>query len=257
MNFVVVIPARYASTRLPGKALVDIAGKPMVVRVAEQAKKSGAAEVWVATDDARVEAAVRDHGHDVIMTAAHHASGTDRVAEVARLRGWDDNRIVMNVQGDEPRIPPALIRDVAAALEQDPDASISTAAFALDGIARVFDPNLVKVVLNKHARALYFSRATIPWARDAFATSQSHMPAGFSILGHIGIYAYRCGFLRDYANLAQPDIERFEALEQLRALWHGYAIAVTIAKAAPESDVNTAQDLEVVRQLFAQESRRL
>ncbi len=257
MDFVVVIPARYASTRLPGKALLDIAGKPMVVHVVEQAKKSGAAEVWVATDDHRVEAAVKQHGHEVMLTAAHHASGTDRLAEVAGARGWNEDRIVMNVQGDEPRIAPALIRDVAQVLNDDPGASMSTAAFPLDSAARAFDPNLVKVVLDKHGRALYFSRATIPWARDGFARTKDALPAGVPLLGHIGIYGYRCGFLRGYPTLAQPDIERFEALEQLRALWHGFSIAVTLSHHAPEPGVDTPQDLEDVRRLFAIDSRRL
>jgi 3-deoxy-manno-octulosonate cytidylyltransferase (CMP-KDO synthetase) len=257
MDFVVVIPARYASTRLPGKALLDIAGKPMVVHVVEQAKKSGAAEVWVATDDARVEAAVKQHGHEVLMTSVQHASGTDRLAEVARLRGWNEDRIVMNVQGDEPRIAPELIRDVAQVLNDDPEASMSTAAFPLDDAARAFDPNQVKVVLDKHGRAMYFSRATIPWARDEFARTKDALPAELPLLGHIGIYGYRCGFLRSYPNLVQPEIERFEALEQLRALWHGFSIAVTVSKHAPERDVNSPRDLEEVRRLFAEEARRL
>ncbi len=257
MDFVVVIPARYASTRLPGKALLDIAGKPMVVHVVEQAKRSGAAEVWVATDDRRVEQAVKSFGHDVMMTSAHHASGTDRLAEVAGVRGWNEERIVMNVQGDEPRIPPSLIRDVAKVLNDDPGASMSTAAFPLDSAARAFDPNLVKVVLDKHGRALYFSRATIPWARDEFARTKDALPAALPILGHIGLYAYRCGFLRAYPNLGQPAIEGFEALEQLRALWHGFSIAVTLSHHAPEPGVDTPQDLEDVRRLFFEEARRL
>ncbi len=257
MDFVVVIPARYASTRLPGKALLDIAGKPMVVHVAEQAKKSGAAEVWVATDDQRVELVVKRFGHEVMMTSALHASGTDRLAEVACVRGWNEDRIVMNVQGDEPRIPPSLIRDVARVLNDDPGASMSTAAFPLDSAARAFDPNLVKVVLDKRSRALYFSRATIPWARDDFTKSKDALPAGLPIYGHIGIYGYRCGFLRSYPTLVQPDIERFEALEQLRALWYGFSIAVTLSHDAPEPGIDTAQDLENVRRLFAQETRRL
>ncbi|MSQ60649.1 MAG: 3-deoxy-manno-octulosonate cytidylyltransferase [Betaproteobacteria bacterium] len=255
MDFVVVIPARYASTRLPGKALVDIAGKPMVVHVVERAKLSGAAEVWVATDDRRIEEAVKKFGHDVMMTSDRHASGTDRLAEVAGLRGWSEDRIVMNVQGDEPRIPPALIREVAQVLNDDPGASMSTAAFALANATRAFDPNLVKVVLDKHGRALYFSRATIPWARDEFARTKDSLPGDLPLLGHIGLYGYRCGFLRTYSTLSQPAIERFEALEQLRALWHGFSIAVTISHHAPESDVNTPEDLEHVRHLFGENAR--
>ena len=229
----------------------------MVVHVAEQARKSGAAEVWVATDDKRIEAAVKDHGHDVMMTASHHASGTDRLAEVASTRGWAEDRIIVNVQGDEPRIPPSLIRAVADALERDAHASMSTAAFALDTAQRAFDPNLVKVVLDKHSRALYFSRATIPWARDEFARSKDELPGGLSIFGHIGIYAYRCGFLRAYPTLERPAIERFEALEQLRALWHGFSIVVTFSQDAPEPGVDTPADLDNVRRIFASEAGRL
>lgn len=252
MDYVVVIPARYGSTRLPGKALADIAGKPMVVHVAEQARASGAAEVWVATDDTRVEQAVRSHGHAVMMTGTHHTSGTDRLAEVATLRGWHEDRIVVNVQGDEPRIPPELIRDVAQALDDDPQASMSTAAFPLDSAARAFDPNLVKVVLDRRHHALYFSRATIPWARDEFARGGQTLPSGLPILGHIGLYAYRCAFLRAYPTLERPAIEQFEALEQLRALWHGFTIAVTRSRHPPEPGVDTPEDLEYMRRQFTQ-----
>ena len=251
MDFVAVIPARYASTRLPGKALLDIAGKPMVVHVAERAQASGAVEVWVATDDERVLEAVSKHGHRCLMTAVVHSSGTDRVAEVAAKCGWPDETIVVNVQGDEPLIAPGLIRDVAAVLERSSDASMSTACHPLARPADLFDTNVVKVVLDARDHALYFSRATIPWARDAFASDCTRIPSGLPIYRHIGIYAYRCGFLRRYASLESPAMERFEALEQLRALWHGFRIVVTIAERAPEADVNTPDDLETVRRLFA------
>jgi 3-deoxy-manno-octulosonate cytidylyltransferase (CMP-KDO synthetase) len=251
MDFVVAIPARYASTRLPGKALLDIAGKPMVVHVADRAKASGATEVWIATDDERVLKAVAKHGHRCLMTAASHTSGTDRIAELAAQRGWSDTTIVVNVQGDEPRIAPGLIRQVAEMLERRSVTTMSTACHALHRHVDLFDANVVKVVLDTHGDALYFSRATIPWARDAFAADRAHIPAGLPIYRHIGIYAYRCGFLKQYSSLAPPDIERFEALEQLRALWHGFRISVAITDLAPEAGVDTPEDLETVRRLFA------
>ncbi|MBM3395464.1 MAG: 3-deoxy-manno-octulosonate cytidylyltransferase [Betaproteobacteria bacterium] len=251
LSFVVVIPARYASTRLPAKALADIAGKPMVVHVADQARKSGASQVVVATDDGRIQTAVAAHGHKAIMTSPHHASGTDRLAEVAAHQGWADDHIVVNVQGDEPRIAPELIHEVANTLAQDAQASMATAAFPLDSASRAFDPNLVKVVLDQRQRALYFSRAPIPWARDQYAKDRTALPPDLPIYGHIGLYAYRCGFLRSYPNMAQPPLEKFEALEQLRALWHGHTIAVTISRHPPDSGVDTAEDLEQVRRQFA------
>jgi len=251
MDFVVVIPARYASTRLPGKALLDIAGKPMVVHVAERAKASGAIEVLVATDDERVLNAVAEHGHRGVMTASSHTSGTDRIAEVALKRDWPDETIVVNVQGDEPRIAPSLIREVAAILARHGAASMSTACHALRRPADLFDANVVKVALGARGEALYFSRATIPWARDAFAVDRSRVPAGLPIYRHIGIYAYRCGFLKQYTELEPPAIERFEALEQLRALWHGFSIIVAVTDQAPEAGVDTPEDLETVRRLFA------
>jgi 3-deoxy-manno-octulosonate cytidylyltransferase (CMP-KDO synthetase) len=229
----------------------------MVVHVADRAKESGAAEVWIATDDGRVQKAVERFGHRAMMTSTLHASGTDRLAEVASLRGWEEDRIVVNVQGDEPRIPPELIRDVALALNEDAGASMSTAAHALEHAFHALDPNVVKVALDKRGRALYFSRATIPWARDHFSKTKDRLPPELPIYRHVGIYAYRCGFLRSYASLAIPEIERFEALEQLRALWHGFAIAVTIASHAPEPGVDTAQDLELTRLAFEREAGRL
>ena len=250
MSFAVVIPARYASSRLPGKPLLDIAGKPMVVHVAERAQASGAQTVCIATDDERILRAAQAHGHDAVMTRSDHASGTDRLAEVVQLRGWDPQRIVVNVQGDEPRIAPELIREVAQALAAHAQADMSTAAHPIRTAAELFDPNCVKVVLGRDGQALYFSRASIPWARDAFARDRGRVPEGLPVYRHIGLYAYRCAFLRDYAQLAAPAIERFEALEQLRALWHGYRIAVTITECSPEPGVDTPEDLETVRQLF-------
>lgn len=251
MDFVAVIPARYASTRLPGKALLDIAGKPMVIHVAERAQQSGASEVCIATDDARILEAAQDYGHDAVMTSAHHPSGTDRVAEVAQLRGWDEARVVVNVQGDEPRIAPELIREVAQLLERRSDADISTACHPVRTATELFDPSCVKVVLDHAGLALYFSRATIPWAREAFASSRERVPDGLPVYRHIGLYAYRCAFLRVYPKLAAPAIEKFEALEQLRALWHGYRIAVAVSERSPEPGVDTEEDLAAMRRRFA------
>lgn len=249
MDFVVVLPARHASTRLPGKPLADIAGKPMIVRVAERARESGAREIWVATDHEPVAEAARAHGFQAMMTRADHPSGTDRIAEVARTRGWPDDTIVVNVQGDEPRISPVLIRDVAGQLAGHESAAIATACHEITNDRDLFDPNVVKVVTDHAGFALYFSRATIPYARDWFRT-QSSIPPGLPAFRHIGIYAYRCSFLRAYASLAPAPIETFEALEQLRALWHGYRISVTVTAMAPEAGVDTPEDLERVRALY-------
>jgi 3-deoxy-manno-octulosonate cytidylyltransferase (CMP-KDO synthetase) len=258
--FLVVIPARYASIRLPGKPLADIAGKPMVVQVAERARASGAQSVWVATDDDAVLGAVREHGHQAMMTRTDHATGTDRIAEVAQRLALADDEIVVNVQGDEPLIDPRLIREVANALSDHAEASIATACHPLADLASMFNPNVVKVVLDHGGCASYFSRAPIPYARDAFANDapgaapgggQKPLPAGLPCYRHIGIYAYRAGFLRIYSQLKPAAIERFEALEQLRALYHGYRIAVAVTAHAPAAGVDTQADLERVRQAFA------
>jgi 3-deoxy-manno-octulosonate cytidylyltransferase (CMP-KDO synthetase) len=253
MDFVCVIPARYASSRLPGKPLLDIAGRPMVVHVADRARASGAAQVCVATDDERILEAVRGRGYEAVMTAKDHASGTDRLAEVAQHFGWAPQRIVVNVQGDEPRIAPALIREVAQTLSEHAEADMSTACHPLHGAGDLFDTNCVKVVLDRSGDALYFSRAPIPWARDAFARDRNSLPPGLPVYRHIGIYAYRCGFLLRYPQLSAPAIERFEALEQLRALWHGHRISVAVTAQPPEPGVDTPADLEAVRRLFAAE----
>ncbi len=249
-DFVAVIPARFASTRLPGKPMADIAGKPMVVRVAERAIESGAREVWIATDHAGVEAAAREHGFRALMTRHDHPSGTDRIAQVADARGWSDDTIVVNVQGDEPRISPVLIREMADLLRSHPDAAIATACHPIDRDEDLFDPNVVKVVTDRAGYALYFSRATIPFARDWFRESRT-LPPGLPVFRHIGIYAYRRAFLRAYASLEPAPIERYEALEQLRALWHGHRIAVGVTPHPPEAGVDTPEDLERVRALFA------
>jgi len=250
MAFRVVIPARYASTRLPGKPLADIGGQPMIVRVAAAARRARADGVWVATDDERIAAAVRQHGFDAVMTRADHASGTDRIAEVADQLQWDDADIVVNVQGDEPLLDPALIDAVAGALRDDAAAAMSTASHPLTTAADFFSPHVVKVVCDARGRALYFSRAPIPWDRDRFAENPEVLPADLPAQRHIGVYAYRVSFLRYFGQLAASPLERCESLEQLRALWHGYPIQVVSIDHPPAPGVDTAQDLERVRRLF-------
>lgn len=245
----IVIPARYASTRLPGKPLVDIAGLPMIVRVAAAATRAAAQGVWVATDDQRIAAVVRQHGFEALMTRADHASGTDRIAEVAEQLQWHDDDIVANVQGDEPLLDPALVEAVAAALRSDPGAAMATAAHPLTSAAEFFNPNVVKVVCDARGRALYFSRAPIPWDRDGFAGRREALP-GAPAQRHIGLYAYRVSFLRRFGQLAACPLESSEALEQLRALWHGFAIQVVSVGEAPPAGVDTPEDLERVRRWF-------
>ena len=251
MSFTVLIPARYASTRLPGKPLMDIAGKPLVVRVAERAQASGADRIVIATDDERIRAAAEQHGFDAILTRANHATGTDRLAEAAVALELDDKAIVVNVQGDEPLLEPTLIREVADELRSHGDASIATACHPIDDLQDAFNPNVVKVVLDHAGYALYFSRATIPWARDAFAAKRDKLPLGLPLYRHYGLYAYRVGFLRHYPSLTSAQIERFEALEQLRALWHGHRIVVRITTGTPAPGVDTQEDLDRVRALYA------
>jgi 3-deoxy-manno-octulosonate cytidylyltransferase (CMP-KDO synthetase) len=236
---------------LPAKPLADIGGKPMVVRVVEAAMRCSATEVWVATDDERVRAVVSSHGYRVLMTNPQHASGTDRLAEVATALDWADEEIVVNVQGDEPLIEPALIDSVAAILAADPAAAVATAAHPLVDPDDFFNSNVVKVVCDRDCRALYFSRAPIPWARDAFAVSPRLLPDNLGAMRHIGLYAYRAGFLRRYGQLAPSPLEGIEALEQLRVLWHGFVIRVARFDHPPEPGVDCAEDLERVRQRFA------
>ncbi len=251
MSFTVLIPARYASTRLPGKPLADIAGKPMVVRVAERAQRAGADRVVVATDDARIRAAVEAHGIGACLTRADHPTGTDRLAEAASLLGLADDAIVVNVQGDEPLLSPSLIRSVAEKIKAHSDAAIATACHPIADPGEAFNPNVVKVVLDAKGYALYFSRATIPWARDAFAATRETLPAGLPLYRHYGLYAYRGSFLRAFPALAPAPIERFEALEQLRALWHGSRIIVEITGGTPAPGVDTEEDLARVRAIYA------
>ncbi|NGZ87809.1 3-deoxy-manno-octulosonate cytidylyltransferase [Duganella aceris] len=245
MTFIVIIPARLASTRLPNKPLADLGGKPMVVRVAERAAEAGAARVIVATDHEDIRAACAAHGVEVSMTRADHPSGTDRIAEVARALNLPADAVVVNLQGDEPLIDPALLR--AAAERINADVPMSTCAHPLHDAADAFNPNVVKVVLDKAGRALYFSRATIPWHRDAFAQSKAALPAAYVPLRHIGLYAYRNDFLQAYPALEVSPLESIEALEQLRVLWHGFPIAVHVTDSAPAAGVDTPEDLARVR----------
>ena len=252
--FTVLIPARMASSRLPGKPLLDIAGLPMVVQVARRAAASGAARVVVAADDARILQACAAHNVQAIATRADHPSGSDRLAEACRLLGLDGGDIVVNVQGDEPLIAPQLINAVAALLAERQDASMGTAAHAISTLDELHNPNVVKVVLDARGLAHYFSRAPIPFARDHAGQdwwNSADALQGFAPLRHIGIYSYRAQFLRQFPTLAQAPTEVMEALEQLRALWHGHRIAVHIAASAPGPGVDTPQDLQRVRQLMA------
>lgn len=274
LAFHVVIPARFSSTRLPGKPMLLIGGKPMVVRVAEQAAQSGAEQIWIATDHQPIMAAMHEHCFKACMTRADHVSGTDRIAEVVAQHNWADDTIVVNVQGDEPLIPPALINAVAQHLHDHPECAMATACHPIHDEAAMRNPNIVKVVLDKDGNALYFSRAPIPYPRDTFkhlpsptgrdgvasslrrgraergGTGRGELPANITAMRHIGIYAYRASFLRTYSQLAPAAIEHIESLEQLRALWHGYKIGVTITRDAPPAGVDTEADLQVARQLF-------
>ncbi len=249
-GFVALIPARLASTRLPGKPLADIHGAPMVVRVAQRAAASGALRVVVAADDARIVAACGDHGIEAVLTANTHATGTDRLAEASELLALDDDAIVVNVQGDEPLVPPAVIKGVAALLARSRDCAMATAAYALTNAEEFFNPNVVKVVTDAVGHALYFSRAPLPWARGAFAADRISLPAGLNALRHVGLYAYRMAFLRRFPSLPRSPLEEIEALEQLRALWHGERIAVLRLEEMLPPGVDTAEDLELVRSLW-------
>ena len=252
IEFKVVVPARYASTRLPAKPLLDLGGKPMVARVAERAVLSGAQEVWVATDHADVYAAAERHGLSVLLTRADHPTGTDRLAEVVEKLGWNDDTIVVNVQGDEPLIAPELIAQTARQLAQS-GADIATVAHAIDNAADFFNPNIVKVVCKSNGDALYFSRATIPYARDHFARAagKETLPPALPAYRHIGLYAYRARFLRAYARLTPSPLEACEALEQLRALWHGFRISVVISDHLPMPGVDTPEDAARMQEWFA------
>ncbi|MEI7375559.1 3-deoxy-manno-octulosonate cytidylyltransferase [Dickeya chrysanthemi] len=244
MTFTAIIPARYASTRLPGKPLADIHGKPMVIHVMERARESGAGRVVVATDNADVARAVEQAGGEVCLTSPSHNSGTERLAEVIDRYGFTDDEIIVNVQGDEPLIPPVIIRQVAENLAGS-RAGMATLAVPITTCEEAFNPNAVKVVTDAEGYALYFSRATIPWERDRFAESRDSI--GDHFLRHIGIYAYRAGFIRRYVGWAPSQLEKIEMLEQLRVLWYGEKIHVAVAKEVPSVGVDTPEDLARVR----------
>ena len=251
MSFKIIIPARYASTRLPGKPLLDIAGKPMIQHVYERAIESEATQVIIATDDERIQQAAKSFGAQVCMTQANHPSGTDRLAEVAALYQFTDDDIIVNVQGDEPCLPAQLINQVAADLAQHPQADIATLYSQITQEKQVFDPNVVKVVMDAEGYALYFSRAPIPWMRDHF-DQQSTLPPELPHYRHIGLYGYRVSFLTHYAELSPCTLEQEESLEQLRALFHGKKIHLTKAGINPGHGVDTAEDLAEARMLLGQ-----
>lgn len=248
--FKTVIPARLGSSRLPGKPLLKIAGEPMIVHVCKRALEAGG-EVFVATDDFRIVDAVSGLEVKAVMTREDHASGTDRITEVAEREGWSDDTLVVNLQGDEPLMQPHLIRELAAALAEDTAASVATLAAPIGVADELFDPNAVKVVLNRLDHALYFSRAPIPWHRDRFKDSRDEIPENGTWLRHIGIYAYRAGFLRRYVGWPQSELERTEALEQLRILWQGEKIRVMTVPQPPHAGVDTPEDLERVCRILA------
>jgi 3-deoxy-manno-octulosonate cytidylyltransferase (CMP-KDO synthetase) len=250
VSFTVVIPARYGAARLPGKPLRELAGRPMIEHVYRRAMESGADEVIVATDDERIRRAAEGFGARVCMTEPAIPSGTDRIAAVVRRLGYADDRIVVNLQGDEPQMPPALLDQVAEDLAAHPEASIATLCVPIAELAALFDPAIVKVVMDARGYALYFSRAPMPWLREAFSTEPKTLPAEPAHHRHIGLYAYRAGFLREYAAWPPCPLERWELLEQLRALWHGRRVHVSLARRHPPVGVDTERDLErVAREL--------
>lgn len=250
--FKVAIPARWASTRLPGKPLIELAGRPMIRHVWERAMQSGAEEVVIATDDERIADAARSFGAEVEMTSSGHPSGSDRLAELADLRGWHDDTIVVNLQGDEPLTPPAILRQAAEELAAHPDAGISTLCTPITSAGQFHDPHVVKVVRDQAGYALYFSRAPIPWERDALDIETD--PGHGEAWRHIGLYAYRAGYLREYARSSPCALERIESLEQLRALWMGVRIHVGVAEELPGHGIDTPDDIAVVEALLARQN---
>ena len=251
MSFIVVIPARYASTRFLGKPLIDLNGKPMVVRVAERASQSSATQVLVATDDARIASACADHGVAHVMTRSDHPTGTDRLSEVVASLNLPDDAVVVNVQGDEPLIPANVIDQVASVLEASPHAAIATLCHPIHDAADVTNPNVVKCVISEIGEAMYFSRAPIPFARDAWRGGIDSIPVDLPMYRHIGLYAYRAGFLRRFPQLSIPTIERHEVLEQLRALAHGFRIAVAVVQEALPPGIDTPEDYERLKASYS------
>ena len=249
-DFHIVIPARHASSRLPGKPLLEIAGKPMLLHVVDRARECGAASITVATDDERIYDRMVDAHIHVIMTSSGHASGTDRLAEVVSRMGWQENEIVVNLQGDEPLMPPGIVRQVAENLDRHELASIATLCTPIENYEEMINPHAVKVVMDAAGYALYFSRAPIPWYRDGFGEEEQWMPSMTGCYRHLGLYAYRAGFLQRYAGWKTAPIEQCESLEQLRALWKGERIHVAVATQVPPAGVDTEQDLQRVRRIL-------
>jgi 3-deoxy-manno-octulosonate cytidylyltransferase (CMP-KDO synthetase) len=250
MSFRVIIPARHASTRLPGKPLIDISGKPMIQHVYERCLDSGTDSIHIATDDQRIYDAALKFGADVVMTSAEHRSGTERLAETVQKLGFDKQDIIVNVQGDEPLIPANLIQQVAEDLQSHPAANVATVCTPFHADDDVHNPNIVKVVRDREGFALYFSRASIPWERDAFAHDPKKPSGHYLHYRHIGLYAYRAGFLQTYVNWPECDMEIMESLEQLRVLWHGEKIHVSEALTIPPPGVDTEEELERVKRLI-------
>ncbi|MES9992214.1 MAG: 3-deoxy-manno-octulosonate cytidylyltransferase [Candidatus Thiodiazotropha sp.] len=252
MQFKVVIPARYASVRLPGKPLLELAGKPMIQHVYERALESGANEIVIATDNQQIADACRGFSADVCMTSAAHRSGSDRIAEVVSSRGWADHEIIVNLQGDEPCMPPELLLQVAGDMDSHEPAAVTTLSSPITDRNTLFDPHVVKVITDQQGYALYFSRAPVPWHRDEFLNSDSPLPSDTGFARHIGLYAYRSGYLARYVALNRAPIEQAEALEQLRVLWHGDKIHVSEASIEPGHGVDTEADLSRVSELLSQ-----
>lgn len=248
-DYKIVIPARYSSSRLPGKPLLELAGKPMIQHVYERALSTGVRDIVVATDDVRIETVARNFGADVVMTAPDHENGTERIAEVAKLRGWQSDDVIVNLQGDEPLIPKALVEATAAGLLNNPEAGMSSLCTPLTQAREVFDPNIVKVVLDRQHFALYFSRAPIPWDRDQYADGAA-ITNKMPVFRHIGMYGYRVSFLQHYQSMEACALEQTESLEQLRALWYGTRIHMTVIDQAPGHGVDTQADAERVAELL-------
>lgn len=250
--FKIVIPARYASSRLPGKPLIELAGKPMIQHVYERALETGAEEIVVATDDERIESVARDFGAEVIMTSPEHENGTERIAEVADVKGWGEQSVVVNLQGDEPLIPNELVQLTAAGLLNHPEAGMSSVCTPIESVKDGFDPNVVKVVLDRAGFAMYFSRASIPWDRDLYKAGRDQLTAKLPVYRHIGMYGYRVSFLKQYTQMDPCPVEMAESLEQLRALWYGVRIHMGVIEQAPGHGVDTPEDAARVEQILKQ-----
>lgn len=249
-TFKIVIPARFASSRLPGKPLISLAGKPMIQHVYERALATGVEDIVIATDDERIEQAAKNFGAQVVMTSPKHENGTERIAEVARIKNWSADSVIVNLQGDEPLIPKSLIELTAKGLLENPEAGMSSICTPIHCDADAFNPNVVKVVLNKDNFALYFSRASIPWDRDAYKNNQSHKTEKMPVYRHIGMYGYRVSFLQQYSAMQPCVLESTEALEQLRALWYGVKIHMGVIDQAPGHGVDTLEDAQRVEILL-------